>query len=364
MGHGESFAEHAVGARGEGLLEHRFFVSHGAHDNDGQFGAGGFHAADEVEAVVFAEENIDDCEVDDLLPENAQRFRRPARGADGKAMMFEEELVEVANCYFVFDQENSSVHQSCGAKQTRLGLAIQEISDGVRPDVLQAGSAWEECWIISRDSRAGGVKRGKGLMKFWIIGLVLAATVAGVELKAQPGERPWFSLDFKGGTPEELATTMRKEFEKTMTEPPAINVVIPDDLAKTQVPAMQMRKVDAGAVFEALNGIWRKEGLQWVRAGENVWVLHQVPDRRKTRAFYVGDLLRKFKVNDITTAVKTTWEFGGAEKALKPELKYHQETNMLIALAEAPDLDTVTEVLAQLRMALAADAPAVPAPAR
>ena len=181
--------------------------------------------------------------------------------------------------------------------------------------------------------------------------------MAGVELNAQPVEqRPWFNLDFKGGTPQELVAAMRVAFEKTMVEPPAINIVVPDNLTNREVPSIQLRKVDAGTVFEMLNGIWRSEGLQWVRAGENVWVLHGVPDRRKTRAFYVGDLLKKFKINDVTTAVMTTWEFGGAGKAWKPDLKYHQETNMLIALAEKEQLDTVTEVLAQLRMAVDGEA--------
>jgi hypothetical protein len=233
--------------------------------------------------------------------------------------------------------------------------------------ILGARCCGIEYQIESRDLRAGGVKRGKGIMKTWIFGLVLAAAVAGASLRAQTGgalpgpggERPWFNLDFKGGTPQELVEEMREAFKKTMVEPPAINVVVPDNVASREVPAIQLRKVDAGTVFEMLNGIWRSEGLQWVRAGENVWVLHGVPDRRKTRAFYVGDLLKKFKINDVTTAVKTTWEFGGAGKALKPDLKYHQETNMLIALAEAPDLDTVTEVLAQLRMAVDAE-PAPP----
>jgi len=141
LGHGEGFTEDAVSAGSEGFLEHGLFVGHGAHDDDGKFGAGGFHAADEVEAVVFAEKNIDDGEIDDLLAENAERFRRSAGGANGKAVMFEEELVEVAHRYFVFDQENCSLHQSCGAKQTLWDLAIQEFSDGVCPDGFEHGEA-------------------------------------------------------------------------------------------------------------------------------------------------------------------------------------------------------------------------------
>jgi hypothetical protein len=122
----------------------------------------------------------------------------------------------------------------------------------------------------SRGSVAACVKQSKGRMKNWIFALVLAAALADVGLRAQPGEqRAWFNLDFKGGTPQELVEAMRVAFEKTMTEPPALNIVVPDNLANWEVPAIQLRKVDAGTVFEMLNGIWRNDGLQWVRAGRS-----------------------------------------------------------------------------------------------
>ena len=73
-------------------------------------------------------------------------------------------------------------------------------------------------------------------MKNWIFALVLAAALADVGLRAQPGEqRAWFNLDFKGGTPQELVEAMRVAFEKTMTEPPALNIVVPDNLANWEV---------------------------------------------------------------------------------------------------------------------------------
>ena len=81
-----------------------------------------------------------------------------------------------------------------------------------------------------------------------------------------------------------------------------------------------------------------------------LWVLARQPDNRKTQAFYVGHLLKKFKIDDITTAVKTTWQLGG--KDAKSELKYHQDTQLLIALGNTEQLSTAAEVLAQLRLAI------------
>jgi hypothetical protein len=59
--------------------------------------------------------------------------------------------------------------------------------------------------------------------------------------------------------------------------------------------------------------------------------------------------LSKFKVEDITTAIQTTWQLAGKDS--KAELKYHQDTQLLIALANKTQLETVTEVLRELQRA-------------
>jgi len=103
-------------------------------------------------------------------------------------------------------------------------------------------------------------------------------------------------------------------------------------------------------------GILSRDSMLWIRTGRsggekpNVWVLARAPDPRKTQAFYVGHLLKKFKVGDITTAVQTTWQLGG--KDAKTELKYHQDTQLLIALGNPEQLSTAAEVLAQLKLAI------------
>ena len=88
------------------------------------------------------------------------------------------------------------------------------------------------------------------------------------------------------------------------------------------------------------------ESLQWFPV-DNVWILQSGSDRRSSQVFYVGHLLSKFKVEDITTAIQTTWKLAGKDS--KTELKYHQDTQLLIALANKPQLETVTEVLRELQ---------------
>ncbi len=120
---------------------------------------------------------------------------------------------------------------------------------------------------------------------------------------------------------------------------------------------MELRSVTVRSVFESLNRV-SDDTMQWITTGRSgfggeVWVARGKPDNRKTQAFYVGYLLKKFKMDDITTAVQTTWQLGGkGGKAVKPELKYHQDTQLLIALASPEQLNSAAEVLSQLKLAV------------
>ena len=181
--------------------------------------------------------------------------------------------------------------------------------------------------------------------------MVGAADISELSIPREPG----FNLMFKGGTPQELVQELKNAVAGSFTEPDnvfPINVVVPKELEDVQVPPLTMQSVNPRTVFDTLNLIWQSEGLRWVSAGDKAWVLQTAPDRRKAQAFFVGHLLKKYKIEDITTAVKTTWEFGGNAGRLKPELKFHQDTEMLIALADGGQLSTVNEVLTQLRLGL------------
>src|SRR5262245_53161179 len=154
-----------------------------------------------------------------------------------------------------------------------------------------------------------------------------------------------FNLSFGGGTPQKLVSEMEKAAGLKL------NVLIPPELTDARIPAMELRSVSVESVFNSLNLIERNS-MMWIRDHDsrNIWVLARAVDNRKTQAFYVGHLLKKFKIDDITTAVQTTWQLGGKEA--KAELKYHQETQLLIALGQPEQLATMANVLFQLELAV------------
>ena len=157
-----------------------------------------------------------------------------------------------------------------------------------------------------------------------------------------------FDLSFGGGTPQKLVSEMEKASGLKL------NVLIPPEQTDARIPPMELRSVSVESVFDSLNVIWRSSmnSMLWLRtsSGGNIWVLARATDNRKTQAFYVGHLLKKFKIDDITTAVQTTWQLGGKEA--KAELKYHQETQLLIALGHPEQLSTTANILAQLELAI------------
>jgi hypothetical protein len=131
--------------------------------------------------------------------------------------------------------------------------------------------------------------------------------------------------------------------------------LITPELADARMPPMELRSVNLQNVFDSLD-LLSRGSMRWIRTGgsgggnPNSWVLAGPPDTRKTQTFYVGHLLKKFKIDDITTAVQTTWQLGG--KDARTELKYHQDTQLLIALGNPEQLSTAAEVLAQLKLAI------------
>jgi len=180
-----------------------------------------------------------------------------------------------------------------------------------------------------------------------LVGLPGMAHAADAEAKAAGSGL--FDLSFAGGTPQKLVSEMERAGGLKL------NVLIPPELADTRIPPMELRSVSVQDVFDSL-GILSRDSMLWIRTGRsggekfNVWVLARAPDPRKTQAFYVGHLLNKFKIGDITTAVQTTWQLGG--KDARTELKYHQDTQLLIVLGNPEQLSAAAEVLAQLKLAI------------
>jgi hypothetical protein len=152
-----------------------------------------------------------------------------------------------------------------------------------------------------------------------------------------------FDLVFSGGPPAKLVEAMEKARGQKL------NVLLPPNLSGSAIPRMELRSVTVATVFTSLNQILvRDENMRWFQV-DNVWILQSGSETRNSQVFYVGHLLSKFKVEDITTAIQTTWKLAGKDS--KAELKYHEDTQLLIALANKSQLETVTEVLRELQRA-------------
>jgi hypothetical protein len=192
---------------------------------------------------------------------------------------------------------------------------------------------------------------------------------------------PKFDLDFPGGTPADLIGAIQK-----VTEQP-LNVIVPPELADTKLPPFKVRSAAVWQVFEALGAASRKTervpvyrqnadgsvdtnysvfntsyGFEAGRSGGGdetpVWYFRaevappaplRPPERTrpKTCVFYqLGPYLETYKVEDITTSIETGWRMLGETNL--PELKFHKDTKLLIAVGESNKLALIDQVLKQL----------------
>ncbi len=190
-------------------------------------------------------------------------------------------------------------------------------------------------------------------MKYWVVLGLLAGTleITAFASEAKPKSET-FDFSFSGGTPAALVAALERA---TGTKP---NVLVPPRLAQTRLPKMELHNVTVNNVFVALNLLTSDEApIRWLPS-DNVWVLQSKPQSLRTQVFYVGDLLQKFKIDDLNTAILTAWKLDGND--VQPELKYHQETQLLLARADAHQLSLVNELLTELRRALPPALPRLP----
>ena len=173
-----------------------------------------------------------------------------------------------------------------------------------------------------------------------------------------------FDLDFPGGTPAELVAAI----EKASGRP--LNVIIPEDHARTRLPALRLHQVDVPKLFEALFEAMKRQEFRmsanFDTSGSETHTVFQTKDRpptessiwffqvygirqvdRITRFFSLKPYLQSgLTVDDITTAIRTAWEMRGDTET--PALKFHEETQLLIAVGPPEQLVTIRDVLKTL----------------
>jgi hypothetical protein len=193
---------------------------------------------------------------------------------------------------------------------------------------------------------------------------------------SETAELPHFSLDFPGGTPQALV----KMIESASGNP--LNAIIPPEYQDTMLPPLKMRSVTVPDLFNALihasvksiavatgnsrtsfgdrqytysfqnyvcgfrtEGKPRPDSVWYFFVDQPVEPLRHAP--AECRYFQLGGYLENYKIDDITTAIETGWKMLG-EKPY-PQLSFHKDTKLLIAVGEPEKLRLIDSVLEQLR---------------
>jgi hypothetical protein len=193
----------------------------------------------------------------------------------------------------------------------------------------------------------------KKMMKTTIAVCLAAACLAPLKARAAEDNpavptavsvNPVFDLKFPGGT----LTSLLGMIERQSGQKP--NVVCAADVAGLALPSLDLRSVKMENLFEALRVVMGdNEPLVFGRMG-NIYAIERRPVATASRVYYVGHLLKKFKVQDITTAIQFAWKINSP--SVQPQLKYHEETQLLIVMADGVQQATVKNVLEELRHAL------------
>ncbi len=187
-----------------------------------------------------------------------------------------------------------------------------------------------------------------------------------------------FSLDFRGGTPKQLAAAI----EKALSRP--LNVIVPDEFADIKLPALKMNGVDVSQLFQALEAASQKSEAyvsadydrrrpsnyqisrtsygfrtQGKMSDDSVWYfsvekpalppLAPVAPEKVCRYYSLAIYLeRGMTVDDITTAIQTGWKMLGDKDT--PAISFHKDTKLLIAVGEPNKLETINAVLSALTL--------------
>jgi cell division protein FtsB len=160
---------------------------------------------------------------------------------------------------------------------------------------------------------------------------------------------PSFDIDFPGGTLDELLKVIEGKIG-TKT-----NVIASKDALAAVLPAFSLRQVNTKDVLQAMEKlvVLKDKKMHIASSGPVITVhLRGYPTRtvpKWTRVHDLRDLLGEgnYKVADIVTAVETAWGMGAKERTA--QLKFHDETKLLIAMGTEFELDIIDRVLTELR---------------
>jgi hypothetical protein len=193
----------------------------------------------------------------------------------------------------------------------------------------------------------------------------------GEDGSASQREKP-FNLEFPGGPVQEFVVAV-----ENATGAP-FNVIIPSSAQELQIPPVRVKGVTLRPLLAALSQSSTQQkpvgamrgglpgAVQFAETGfsftpsENgpqaVWQLtvRGAPDAPApppppptVRFYQLKPILEAgLKVEDVTTAAETAWKMMKLGKEQMPELKFHEETGLLIAAGSDPALAVIDSVIA------------------
>jgi hypothetical protein len=193
-----------------------------------------------------------------------------------------------------------------------------------------------------------------------------------------------FSLDFPGGTPKDLVAAIQKATGKLL------NVIIPNEAADTHLPSLKMNNVDVPQLFTALGAASMKQENRVTSSfaarfagsssystfntsygfrtdnnsppsDDSIWYFYiqnpppapdlsppTPPTIKICRYYQLTPYLNSgLSVDDITTAIQTGWKMMG--ETAPPEINFHKETKLLIAVGEPDKLQVIDDALKALQ---------------
>jgi hypothetical protein len=187
--------------------------------------------------------------------------------------------------------------------------------------------------------------------------MALAAAPAFAQEKSPPFPAPSaltrFDLDFPGGTPGELIAAIQNATGRPL------NAIVPVDRATLKMPPLKMKGVNVEDLFRALMetstppGGYARFGFNTigVPTDSSIWYLFfsgPPPMPKSSGVYLLAPYLNQgLTVDDITTAIQTAWKMLG--NTTPPQLSFHKETKLLIAVGEPSQLGTIDQVLDALQ---------------
>lgn len=223
-------------------------------------------------------------------------------------------------------------------------------------------------------------KRNPELMKRYFPHLVQAPGAPGAAAEPAP-EAKLYSFEFPGGK----AADFVEYLSSVAPNPP--NIMISPAMQEAEVPPFKLKNVSFEDLFQALNSMnTQGAGGFWQMSGSSkpIWVLNpgaggsggMLPVRmpasppiygvsgvqaaapkepKRTMIFSVGPYLGDYDIADITTAIETAWEMSGYPT--QAQLKFHKDTNLLIAYGTGDQITVIEQVLMALERGRTAGVP-------